>query len=93
MQHGGAGTTAPAARAGVPQVVVPQIMDQPYWAARVAELGIGAAHDGGSPTLDSLSAALTTALTPETRTRAKEMAGRVRADGRAAKQLLAAAGR
>jgi vancomycin aglycone glucosyltransferase len=35
---------------------------------RVADLGIGAAHDGPTPTFESLSAALSTALTPETRT-------------------------
>ncbi|WP_240776891.1 hypothetical protein [Nonomuraea basaltis] len=45
-------------------MVVPQIVDQPYWAGRVAELGIGAAHDGPTPTLESLSVALRTALTP-----------------------------
>ncbi|MGF6947444.1 UDP:flavonoid glycosyltransferase YjiC (YdhE family) [Streptomyces auratus] len=35
VHHGGAGTTTTAARAGAPQVVVPQLVDQPYWAARV----------------------------------------------------------
>ncbi|MFE9453879.1 glycosyltransferase [Streptomyces sp. NPDC006739] len=95
VHHGGAGTTTTAAMAGVPQVVVPQIADQPYWAGRVAELGIGAAHDGRTPTVDSLSAALATALTPETRTRAVAVAGTVRADGAttAAKLLLDEAGR
>src|SRR5262249_21857234 len=62
VHHGGAGTTTTAARAGAPQVVVPQIADQPYWAGRVAGLGIGAAHDGPVPTTESLSAALRTAL-------------------------------
>jgi vancomycin aglycone glucosyltransferase len=81
VHHGGAGTTTTAARAGAPQVVVPQIVDQPYWAARVAALGIGAAHDGPTPTFDSLSAALTTALTPETRARARAVAGTIRTDG------------
>ncbi|MFD6982523.1 glycosyltransferase, partial [Streptomyces sp. NPDC059956] len=57
VHHGGAGTTTTAARAGAPQVVVPQFVDQPHWAARVAELGIGAAHDGPTPTFESLSAA------------------------------------
>jgi vancomycin aglycone glucosyltransferase len=57
------------------------IADQPYWAARVAELGIGSAHDGSTPTRDSLSAALSTALTPETRARARAVAGTVRSDG------------
>ena len=90
VHHGGAGTTTAAARAGVPQVVVPQMLDQPYWAGRVAELGIGAAHDGPAPTVESLSAALGTALTPETRARATAVAGSVRADGAtvAAKLLI-----
>ncbi|WP_184574249.1 glycosyltransferase [Streptomyces zagrosensis] len=90
VHHGGAGTTATSARAGAPQVVVPQIADQPYWAARVAALGIGAAHDGPAPTVDSLFAALATALTPETRARARAVAGAIPTDGArvAAKMLL-----
>ncbi|MDT5323172.1 MAG: vancomycin aglycone glucosyltransferase, partial [Mycobacterium sp.] len=54
VHHGGAGTTTTATRAPAPQVVVPQIADQPYWACRVAELGVGAAHDGPTPTFESL---------------------------------------
>ncbi len=90
VHHGGAGTTTTAARAGAPQVVVPQMADQPYFAGRVAELGIGAAHDGPTPTTESLSAALSVALTPETRARAAAVAGTIRADGAtvAAKLLL-----
>ncbi|MDX8454536.1 glycosyltransferase [Mesorhizobium sp. VK9D] len=81
MHHGGAGTTVAAARAGAPQVIVPQIGDQPYWAKRAGELGIGAAHDGPVPTTGSLSAALEMALAPRVRVRALELAGKVRADG------------
>jgi vancomycin aglycone glucosyltransferase len=81
VHHGGAGTTTTATRAGAPQVVVPQATDQPYWAGRVAELGIGAAHDGPTPTTESLSAALRTALAPETRVRATAVSGTVRTDG------------
>ncbi|WP_329243911.1 glycosyltransferase [Streptomyces sp. NBC_01478] len=94
VHHGGAGTTTAATLSGAPQVVVPQIVDQPYWAARVAELGIGVAHDGPTPTYDSLSAALTTVLAPETRARARTVAGRLRTDGTtvAAKMLLDPAG-
>jgi vancomycin aglycone glucosyltransferase len=55
--------------------------DQLYWAGRVADLGIGAAHAGPIPTLESLSGALTTALTPETRARASAVAGDIRTDG------------
>ncbi|CAG7649702.1 glycosyltransferase [Actinacidiphila bryophytorum] len=89
MHHGGAGTTTAAARAGAPQVVVPQAVDQPYWAGRVAALGIGAAHDDPTPTTGSLTAALTTALSPRTLARARAVAGRIRTDGAAeAAQLL-----
>jgi vancomycin aglycone glucosyltransferase len=91
VHHGGAGTTTTAARAGAPQVVVPQGGDQIYWAGRVTDLGIGAAHDGPTPIVESLSAALRTALTPETRARATAVAAGVRTDGAtmAAKLVLA----
>ncbi|MFF8993169.1 glycosyltransferase [Streptomyces sp. NPDC014983] len=81
VHHGGAGTTTTAARAGTPQVVVPQLADQPYWASRVAALGVGAAHDGPVPTYASLSQALGRALAPETAARAAELAARVGTDG------------
>ncbi len=95
VHHGGAGTTTAAARAGTPQVLVPQMGDQPYWAGRVAGLGIGAAHDGPAPTTESLSAALAVALTPETRARARAVAGSIRPDGAtvAANLLLGAGSR
>ncbi|HEY0680836.1 MAG TPA: glycosyltransferase [Steroidobacter sp.] len=92
VHHGGAGTTTAAARAGAPQVVVPQIGDQPYWASRVWDLGIGAAHNGPTPTAESFSAALESALTAGTRVQALAVADRVIGDGamRAAKLLLTA---
>ncbi|WP_328701336.1 glycosyltransferase [Amycolatopsis pittospori] len=95
VHHGGAGTTTTASGAGAPQVVVPRIADQPYWAARVAELGIGVAHQDPNPTAESLSAALATVLTPETRERAGEVAGMIRTDGAsvAAKLLVELVGR
>jgi len=81
VHHGGAGTTTTATQAGAPQVVVPQWADQPYWAGRVADLGIGVAHEPATPTTESLSAALRKALTPQTRARASAVAGTIRADG------------
>ncbi|MEU9276718.1 glycosyltransferase [Streptomyces sp. NPDC048342] len=84
VHHGGAGTTATAARAGVPQVVVAvQLSDNPYWAGRVADLGIGAALDGPAPAVDSLSLAFKTALAPETRARAEALGAEIRTDGAA----------
>jgi hypothetical protein len=47
----------------------------------VADLGIGTAHDGPTPTTESLSDALRITLTPETRTRATAVAGTIRTDG------------
>jgi vancomycin aglycone glucosyltransferase len=90
VHHGGAGTTTTAAQAGAPQVVIPQGADQVYWAYRVAELGLGAAHVGLAPTVDSVSAALATALAPDTCARASVVAGTIRTDGAmvAAKLLI-----
>ena len=81
VHHGGAGTTTTAARAGAAQVVVPQWADQPYWARRVADLGIGVAQDVPGLTTESLSAALRTALASRTRARARAVAGTIRTDG------------
>uniref|UniRef100_A0A7S4SLZ0 Erythromycin biosynthesis protein CIII-like C-terminal domain-containing protein n=2 Tax=Alexandrium monilatum TaxID=311494 RepID=A0A7S4SLZ0_9DINO len=41
VHHGGCGTTAAGLRAGVPNIVVPVDFDQPFWAAAVANLGVG----------------------------------------------------
>lgn len=41
VHHGGAGTTAEGLRAGVPSVIVPFIVDQPFWGARIRALGVG----------------------------------------------------
>jgi vancomycin aglycone glucosyltransferase len=93
VHHGGAGTTTVAARAGAPQVVVPQIGDQPYWAGRTAALEIGTAHDRPVPTVESLSGALEAVLTAEVRDRAAEVSTSIQSDGaaRAANLLLAGA--
>ena len=95
VHHGGAGTTTTAARAGAPQVVVPQIADQPYWAGRVAALAIGVAHGGANPTTESLSTALESALTPAVSAQADDLAAMIRTDGAAvaAKLLIDAVSR
>lgn len=41
VHHGGVGTTAEGLRAGVPALVCPFFGDQPYWGARVHNLGAG----------------------------------------------------
>jgi vancomycin aglycone glucosyltransferase len=72
----------------VPQVVLPKSADHPYWAGRVAALGIGAAHDGPTPTTESLSAALATALGAETVARAGAVADSMHTDGAAVSAKL-----
>jgi UDP:flavonoid glycosyltransferase YjiC (YdhE family) len=43
VHHGGAGTTASGLRSGVPQFIVPHVLDQFFHGRRIAELGIGPA--------------------------------------------------
>ena len=89
VHHGGAGTVTAAALAGAPQVVIPQIYDQHYWAERIHHLGIGTAHAPGTPTTDSLTSALKHTLQPDVAARAQSIATAVRSDGaRVAAQRL-----
>jgi vancomycin aglycone glucosyltransferase len=64
VHHGGAGTTAAAARAGVPQVVVPQFTDQFYWASRIRDLGAGSTVRFANLEVETLGSALKNALSP-----------------------------
>lgn len=41
IHHGGAGTTVAAARAGIPQIVVPLSVDQYYWGNQIYLRGLG----------------------------------------------------
>ncbi len=95
VHHGGAGTTPAAARAGAPQVVIPQHYDQIYWAQRVQQLGVGSAHAAGAPTADSLTGALEHALQTSVAARARAIATQVRGDGAeaAARRLLTLRGK
>ena len=92
VHHGGAGTTTTAALAGAPQVVIPQIYDQHYWAQRIHDLGIGTAHAPGIPTTESLTGALQHTLQPDVAARAQSIATAVRRDGAqaAARRLMSA---
>ena len=81
IHHGGAGTIATAARAGVPQIVLPQAADQFLWRSQVVRLGLGPR----APMLRlasaaSLARAITAALSePAYRQRAEDMAARLQA--------------
>lgn len=90
VHHGGAGTTTLAALAGAPQVILPQMYDQYYWAGRIQQLGLGTAHPPSAPTASSLTSALQHTLQPDVTARARSIAATLRTDGAqvAAQRLL-----
>lgn len=56
VHQGGIGTLFAAARAGTPQLVLPCMLDQFYWAERVRELGIGRSEKGPGALAEGLFA-------------------------------------
>jgi len=80
VHHGGAGTTGTALRAGVPAVVVPFTMDQPFWGSRVEALGAGPAPIPRKRlTVERLAAALRVAVEdPGMRARAAALGAQLR---------------
>jgi vancomycin aglycone glucosyltransferase len=82
VHHGGAGTTTAAARAGKPQIVVPHMYDQFYWAKRVERLGVGVPGPSAAR-LDvaALARALRAADHPEMAERARSLASRIELHG------------
>jgi vancomycin aglycone glucosyltransferase len=74
VHHGGAGTTAAGLRAGVANLVLWSGLDQPVWAASVAQLEVGFGRRFLESTLDSLTADLREILTPQYGVRAQAVA-------------------
>ena len=81
VHHGGAGTTAAVARAGVPQVITPMFGDQFYWASRIVALGVGATTPHATMTEESLTGALREGFDAAVVTRARRLASQVSWDG------------
>jgi vancomycin aglycone glucosyltransferase len=81
VHHGGAGTTLTAALTGTPQVLVPMFGDQPFWARRVVDLGIGTAVPVAELSVDRLASALRTASDANVAERAKSIAKRIVTEG------------
>jgi UDP:flavonoid glycosyltransferase YjiC (YdhE family) len=65
VHHGGIGTTARAIQAGIPQIISPQIFDQPDNGSRVSELGVGAVLERTLLTGETLAAAARALLQSE----------------------------
>jgi sterol 3beta-glucosyltransferase len=83
IHHGGAGTTHTAARAGVPQVILPFGSDQFFWAGRVAARGAAPKVSGrGIRNWAALGEMITFALLASTQQKAKDLGQAVaREDG------------
>lgn len=58
ITHGGMGSTMEAVAAGVPMVVVPQMVEQEITAGQVAELGLGVRLDPADITPERLAVAV-----------------------------------
>ena len=92
VHHGGVGTTAAGLRAGVPAVVLPFFGDQPFWAHRVHEMGVGPRPiPRRHLTVDRLAEAIHSAVSSsEMRHRAAQVGERIRKEdgiGRAVEVL------
>ncbi|MCY1137015.1 glycosyltransferase [Actinoplanes sp. Pm04-4] len=93
VHHAGAGTAAAGLRAGVPAVPVPVLVDQPFWAGRLVDLGVAPRSLPMTElTADALAQALRACLDqPSYRDRATELARRIGAEDGAELVLAAAA--
>lgn len=81
VHHAGTGTTAAALRAGVPQVLVPTIFNQPDTAIRAERLGVGRTVSPEQFTSERLTQALRNLLEdPRTQYRCRETAARFGAE-------------
>lgn len=82
VHHGGAGTTAAGLRAGVPAVIVPHMVDQPFWAKRLCQLGTNPEPiPRHKLTSSELASAIRSAVSDETlRAKASELGELVRAE-------------
>jgi vancomycin aglycone glucosyltransferase len=74
VHHGGAGTTAAGLRAGIPALILWLWLDQPMWAAGVKRLEVGSERCFSATTEESLVTDLSSILTPQCSTRAREVA-------------------
>jgi UDP:flavonoid glycosyltransferase YjiC (YdhE family) len=77
VHHGGAGTTATALRAGIPQVVLWTFFDQPLVGAAVKRLKVGTDRRLSTTSEKSLVADLRRVLAPQYVTRARALASRM----------------
>ena len=80
IHHGGFGTTAAGLRSGVPNIVIPHIIDQYAWGQTVFDLGAGPKFiSRGKLTSENLARSIALALSDsDMRAKAAELGGRIR---------------
>ena len=82
IHHGGAGTVGAGLRAGIPQVIVPFMTDQPFWARRVYVIGAGSKPIRlKSLSVERLTGAIVEAETQAAVERAQAIRQRMRSEG------------
>lgn len=89
VHHGGAGSTAAGLKAGVPSIIVPHNIDQPFWGRCIAEAGAGPAPIMRKAlTAENLAAAINTAVTDtRMRERARAIGEQIRAEDGVARTI------
>lgn len=81
IHHGGSGTTHEGLRWGRPSIVCPLFADQPFFGARVADLGAGPEPIRQKKlTAERLATGIETALAPETANRAEALGTKIRSE-------------
>jgi sterol 3beta-glucosyltransferase len=86
VHHGGSGTVAASVAAGIPTFVCSVVADNPFWGARVQQLGIGVHERFADLTQDKLEAGLRRALRGPVIARSREVGATLRADTGAARR-------
>lgn len=77
VHHGGAGTLAAALRAGVPQLILWTLPDQPFFAAALKRMKVGRGRRFSATSENTLVKDLRRILAPEYLSRAREIAPRM----------------
>jgi sterol 3beta-glucosyltransferase len=82
VHHGGAGTSAAGLRAGIPSIIIPFMGDQPFWARRIYDLGVGTKPIPRKQiTTQRLADAITEAVSSDAiRQNAKNLGEKIRAE-------------
>ncbi|MCW0182171.1 MAG: glycosyltransferase [Zavarzinia sp.] len=91
FHHGGAGTTAAAARAGIPSLVMPFITEQGFWSNQLEKLGAAPHHlNRKTVTAAEMAKAIKAVLDPALAANAKRLGEKIRQENgveRAIRQL------